>query len=206
MAGLALDFYEKDKTQQFAARAMQEQIELLHMEQDCDRVAKPATRDTRVEGAGQVNRRDTCVDSSISELLEKHILEGDVKGALAIQKKFRVPEKRLWHIEVRTLAKCRAWDELAKLIANKKVPPIGFQPFIEACVEQRAFVEAARYIQRLPDPHERMEWLCNIGYWQEAAEVAYAERDPDALMLIRSKCRSPPVMAQIDQWLNSGQF
>jgi len=38
------------------------------------------------------------------------------------------------------------------------------QPFIEACVENNATSEAIKYIQRLPEPHARMEWLCNIGY------------------------------------------
>jgi len=46
-----------------------------------------------------------------------------------------------------------------------------------------------------------MEWLCNIGYWKEAADIAATEKDVDALQLIKSRCRMPPVIAQIDRVL-----
>ena len=42
-----------------------------------------------------------------------------------------------------------------------------------------------------------MEWLCNIGYWKEAADIAAAEKDADALQLIRSRCRMPQAISQI---------
>ena len=37
-------------------------------------------------------------------------------------------------------------------------------PFVEACVEQGANAEAAKYIRRLEEPAEKMQWFCNIGY------------------------------------------
>lgn len=109
----------------------------------------------------------------------------------------------MWHIQVRTLAKCRSWKELNSLIQGKRVPPIGFQPFVEACVEQKEPVEAVKYINRLPDPGEKMEWLCNIGYWKEAADIAVSEKDLDALHLIKDNCKSAPAEKQITNMIKA---
>lgn len=44
------------------------------------------------------------------------------------------------------------------------LPFIVSQPFIEACVENKNLSEASKYIVRLADHGEKMEWLCQIGY------------------------------------------
>jgi hypothetical protein len=49
-----------------------------------------------------------------------------------------------------------------------------------------------------------MEWLCTIGYWKEAADIAAAVKDVDALRTIRQSCRTPQVQQQIDRWLAGG--
>ncbi len=46
---------------------------------------------------------------------------------MLLKKQFNIPDKRFWHVQVRTLAKAKAWEELAKLVAAKgKAPPIGY--------------------------------------------------------------------------------
>ena len=47
--------------------------------------------------------------------------------AYKVQKKFRISDKKLLHIEVKTLAKNRLFVELEKLAPAKKVPIIGWQ-------------------------------------------------------------------------------
>jgi len=147
----------------------------------------------------------TFVDTSVSDLIEKYIEHQRVRDAMKMKDKFKVPENRIWHIEVKTLAKTGQWVELAKLVANKKTPPIGFTPFVEACVEEKQFSEAAKYIMRINDVHEQMEWFGNIGYWKDAADIAVKEKDEEALELIKARCKQAPVMAYIDNVLASWQ-
>ena len=52
---------------------------------------------------------------------------------LKIKSAFNVGEKRMWHIQVKTLAKAGQWKELGRLTANKKVCR-GGEPVVEACV------------------------------------------------------------------------
>ncbi len=182
----ALDAYNRDKANNpFNVQALEEQIELLKQE----RKWEDEIRDS------------SFVDLSVSQLIENYVMHSQLLYASKIKQAFKVPEKRYWHVEVRTLAKRGVWQELANRIANKKVPPIGYEPFIEACVENKAPQEAVRYIQQLSDPHEQMEWLVNISMWREAADIAFKEKDADALSLIRARCRNPALVAGIDKML-----
>lgn len=187
---IALEFYKKEGKGSFAAQSTEEQIRLLLTQRQCE-----------LEADG-----DTFIDGSVSDLITKYIKNGQVHRAMKVQQEFQVPEERLWHIEVRVLAACGAWQELAKLTANKRKPPIGFDPFIEACVEHKNYNEATKYIRRLQDPYSQMEWLCNIGYWQEAVEVATVEKDADALNTIRVRCRDANVVANIEQILRENNW
>jgi hypothetical protein len=38
------------------------------------------------------------------------------------------------------------------------------QPFVEACVEENALVEAGKWIRKFEDVAEKMQWFCNIGF------------------------------------------
>jgi len=187
---IAKDFYNKDKTNPFPAIATEEQIALLKEERRYEEDWKSTNTDP--------SKMEVFIDLSISQVMAKYFHLAQGKKAKTVKERFKVPDKRAWHIEVKTLAKEKAWNDLANLVTNKKVPPIGFEPFVEACVEEKAYDQAVKYIQRMTDPHEQMEWLCNIGYWYQAAQVAAKEKDVDALNIIRSKCRDKAVHSQID--------
>lgn len=182
---LALEFYEKDRSQPFAARAIEEEILLLKLQ-----------REQEVS-----NSEIGLLDNSVTQLMEKYIGRGDSKRASKLKTLLKVSDKRMWYTEVVALSRSGCWDELSKLVANKKVPPIGFQPFIEACILHKNLPEAAKYIARLPDYHEQMEWLCNINYWNEAVDIAGREKDGDALLLLRERCRQPNVTIKIEKLL-----
>lgn len=180
---LALEFYEKDKSQPFAARAIEEELTLLKLEREQELL----TAETGL------------IDNSVTQLMDKYITRGDSKRASKLKTLLRVGDKRMWHTEVVSLSRAGCWDEMAKLVANKRVPPIGFQPFIEACIARNNVAEAAKYIARLPDYQEQMEWLCDSGLWNEAVDIAGRERDSDALMLLRDRCRQPQVQQKIEK-------
>ena len=52
---------------------------------------------------------------------EQHRLLAD---ADKIAKKFRIPEKRVWHIKVKAFADSKQWSNL-RLLADSKKSPIG---------------------------------------------------------------------------------
>lgn len=51
-----------------------------------------------------------------------------------IVKRFRVPEKAMWHLRIHCYAAAKEWGLLARLAAEKK-SPVGYKPFARACIE-----------------------------------------------------------------------
>ena len=188
---LALEFYEKDKSSSFMAKATEEQLRLLELEREQEMSTAAA------------NPADSCVDEPLSYLLKLYILSGDKKKIGKLQKQFNVSDTRLWHSQVKAFASAGQWEELQRLATeSKKAPPIGFLPFVEACVEQKEYTEAVKYIERLSEHRVQIEWLCAIGYWTEAADVAAKARDVEALQVIRQSCRNQQALTHISELMD----
>jgi len=107
-------------------------------------------------------------------------------------------EKLLWSLKVEGLAEGHDWKELEKLSKEKKMPPIGIEPFVEACITHGRMDEAAVYADRLTDMTRKAELCLKIGLFKKAAEAAIAARDLEILASIRQKCTNPADMAMID--------
>lgn len=187
---VALEFYEKDKTSIFTQHAIQEEMLLLKLEREAEE--KQPLLDA------QGNEVHHLLDLSVSSLMEKYIIDGEGTRAGKLKTLLKIGDKRQWHVEVCALARAKRWSELEKLV-SKKPPPIGYPPFIEACIQQGNNLEAAKYIARLPEYHEQMEWFCNIGQWSEAVDVAVKNQDSEALEVLKQRCRQPGVQMKIDK-------
>ena len=85
----------------------------------------------------------------------------------------------------------------------RRPPPIGYLPIIEAFLERDQRDFAKKYIKRLSDIDEKLEWLCQLRFWDDAVEVAYDEKDYDALQTIRVNCNDHNVRLKIDELLST---
>ena len=86
---------------------------------------------------------------------------------------------------MRGLAHAHAWAALWE--ACPKRPPLGFKHFFDACVEQGARSEAARYAHKLPAA-EAVPLLLGIERVDEAREAARAvkEKQPELLRAVNA--------------------
>mmetsp|Transcript_7660 Transcript_7660/g.11599 ORF Transcript_7660/g.11599 Transcript_7660/m.11599 type:complete len:895 (+) Transcript_7660:85-2769(+) len=169
----------------YSATATRAQIRLLQIQRKCE-----------------VDFKKAFTDLSVNETIVKLIKLGHTDRAVRIRKEFAVPEKRYWHIQVRALAEEEDWGGLWNLATSKRVPPIGYEPFIESCIENKAITEAVKYIKKLSASNEKMEWFCNIQCFGEAAEVAHADQNKEALIYISSRAKGKPsVKARIDEMI-----
>lgn len=181
--GKSMKLYSGDP---FAVAATKMQRKLLGVQQLCE-----------------LELRSSFVDLSLNATLEKLIRLGETDRADDYKRSFGVPEKRYWHLQVRTLADVGDWAGLEAL-GSRRSNPIGVEPFIEACVEKKATQEAIKYIKKLSSANTKMEWFCSIQCYAEAAEVANDEKDLDALRYIASRAKSKPtVRARIDRMIQA---
>eukprot|EP00003_Mantamonas_plastica_P023305 TRINITY_DN416_c0_g1_i1.p1 TRINITY_DN416_c0_g1~~TRINITY_DN416_c0_g1_i1.p1 ORF type:complete len:831 (-),score=270.28 TRINITY_DN416_c0_g1_i1:30-2522(-) len=124
---------------------------------------------------------------SLNDTIYECVCMGDGKRALKLKSDFKVPDQRFWWLKVKALAETRQWEQLEKFSKEKK-SPIGYEPFVEACMEQGSEYEAVKYIQRISDPYQKADFYLRTGYHREAADVAITQKDTDLLHLILSKC------------------
>ena len=84
------------------------------------------------------------LNESISLLIQRTChAEADM-----LKKDFKISDKKFWWLKVEALGITRNWSELEKFAKSKK-SPIGYRPFIEACISNGSRGEAAKYIERV---------------------------------------------------------
>jgi len=105
-----------------------------------------------------------------------------------LKRDFNVPDKRYWWLKIAAFAKRKRWDLLEEF--SKKKSPIGYKPFVEACIKQGALMEALKYIPKISDPWEKMDIYIELNLLKEAIELGYQQRNIEMLYYIRDKCGS----------------
>lgn len=186
---LSKELFLKVKDSSSAVKMIEEQIALLDIERRLDVKSERAL--------DEKDRNTSFLNLSVNELIIELISQDRMKEVIAVQKQFKVPVKRFMYIQVNAFSKQRRWGEMARLIQGRRAPPIGFQPFIEACVAQNNVQEASRYIKMLQEPGEQMEWFCNIGLWEEAVIVAAIDKNISALHTIGERCNDPRIKSLV---------
>ncbi|KAL2476581.1 Protein VACUOLELESS1 [Abeliophyllum distichum] len=160
----AQHLFSETKEHTFESKAAEEHAKLLRIQHDLEVTTKQAI----------------FVDSSISDTIRTCIVLGNHRAAMKVKTEFKVSEKRWYWLKVFALATIRDWDALEKFSKEKR-PPIGYRPFVEACVDADEKGEALKYIPKLADPREKAEAYARIGMAKEAADAASQAKDGELL-------------------------
>ncbi|KAK6912435.1 Vps16, C-terminal [Dillenia turbinata] len=160
----AQNLFSETKEHNFEAKAAEEHAKLLRIQHELEVTTKQAI----------------FVDSSISDTIRTCIVLGNHRAAMKVRTEFKVSEKRWYWLKVFALATIRDWDALEKFSKEKR-PPIGYRPFVEACIDAEEKGEALKYIPKLADPRERAESYARIGMAKEAADAASQAKDGELL-------------------------
>eukprot|EP00775_Hariotina_reticulata_P009376 gene9376-9539_t len=100
------------------------------------------------------------------------------RAITALRKAFSVPEARWYWIKLRALGATHDWLALELFAAERKVSPIGWEPFLQVAAQNGAPQEVqARLISHMPDSRAKAAAYEGIGCPREAAEVAAKLRD-----------------------------
>ncbi|CAI8596482.1 unnamed protein product [Vicia faba] len=160
----AQNLFAETKEHTFESKAAEEHAKLLRLQHELEVTTKQAI----------------FVDSSISDTIRTCIVLGNHRAALKVKTEFKVSEKRWYWLKVFALATIKDWAALEKFSKEKK-PPIGYRPFVEACIEADEKGEAIKYIPKLADPREKAESYARIGMAKEAADAASQAKDGELL-------------------------
>jgi len=92
---------------------------------------------------------------------------------------FKVSDKHFWWLKMGSLVRKHDWIGLENFAKEKK-SPIGYEPFVRACIDGGAPVrETAKYIARLTDLTARAQFYSEVGMIHEAAEAQQQAQTSD---------------------------
>jgi len=177
---------QRDPSYSFAVNATEDQIKLLLVQRE-----KEITTGKRL-------CRQPLADT-VRELL----IIGDLKGAQKLRSDFKMSEKKFWWLRVQAIAvngksDVMAFNQLERLAKEKK-SPIGYEPFVDVCIEANLPVEAEKYIQMIPDIPKRIPYYVRIGKFREAVDCAFKTKDPLAYARqILPACKKPEDRAMVE--------
>jgi len=107
-----------------------------------------------------------------------------------IGRKYKIPEKRLWHLKVRALSESNQWPALRNLCDSRAKPPIGIKPFAQAVIKGRqGQVEIMHYIGLMTsdtDVEDRYDLYCEALMWSKAYDEAVRLGDPRKIAHVKS--------------------
>lgn len=126
------------------------------------------------------------VGLSLHDTVRKLLEQGEIKLADKLRSEYRMPDRRYWWLRILTLAESDDWAELDKFSKSKK-SPVGYEPFVDACLKYCKHEEALKYLPRCADDI-KVKYYVKAGYYEEAAEVAFEQKDMSALLYVQNKC------------------
>jgi len=117
-----------------------------------------------------------------------------------LAKKFKVSEKRLWHLKIQAFGETDQWTALWSLGDSRTKPPISFKYFALEAIKRRQPEESImKYIDKVTENEERYELLCEGKLWKRAVDEAMKLGDKGRLIHIRSVCGSPVIQQLCDE-------
>ncbi|XP_032222411.2 vacuolar protein sorting-associated protein 16 homolog isoform X2 [Nematostella vectensis] len=140
-------------------------------------------------------------NTSLSDTIEKCIELGHLKDAEKLRKDFKVPDVHYHWVKAKALAGSRNWTELEKFSKSRK-SPIGYEPFVDFCLQQNHRIEAEKYIAKV-QPENKAKYYLKIGKLEEAADAAFNLKDEEGLQLVLKKCDKGKLAQRIHDMLNT---
>lgn len=167
----AMEAYKKGRKDLYAGMC-DEALKLLRFQRDTEDKL-PATKNKLVG----LSVHNTC----------KFLLEmNETKLAEKFRNDYKIPDKRYWWLRISSLAQQKEWIELEKFSKIKK-SPVGYPPFVDVCLQNDNREEALKYLSRVSEDL-KVKYCIKVGCLEEAAEIAFQQRDVQGLLYVQSKC------------------
>lgn len=103
-----------------------------------------------IKAQQQLEDRYPVKGMTINETLKKLLKVGDLKLAEKFKNEYKVPDRRFWWLRIQTMSEQALWEDLEKFSRAKK-SPIGYEPFVEVCLQQHNVDEAKKYLPKCRD-------------------------------------------------------
>ncbi|KAK3890447.1 hypothetical protein Pcinc_005604 [Petrolisthes cinctipes] len=140
----------------------------------------------RIQVRLEESYQHSFTDLSLHDTVHQLLLSGQLKEADKLRSEFKIPERRYWWLKVIAHAEAGHWDELVNFSKNKK-SPIGFEPFVDACLKNGNKSEAQKYAHKVRDEN-KVTYFVKCGLLDEAVKAAQEQRSAAGLTEVLAAC------------------
>lgn len=182
----------------FYRSTAEEQAQLLSLQVDMDAEAElDASRHRHDDGAPT-----RFLGLPLAETVSALLRSGDSRRAQMLRDAFKLPDPAWYHAKIGALAAARDWLALQRF-ADERKPPVGFRPFVDACMGAAAGAEARKYASRIPEFEERFKAFVDAGAIVDAAEAAAKAKDIARLQSLEALARTPAAREAVERGLEA---
>lgn len=132
------------------------------------------------------------VDLTLQDTIFRLLIMKETKMADNLRIIFRFSERKYWWLKIQSLAELQNWFELEQF-SKIKTSPIGYEPFIDVCLQQDNESEARKYIGRV-GKEKKIKYLVKLKMYSEAIKIAEQQGNVSALEHIRANCDSTSLL------------
>ncbi|KAK6631655.1 hypothetical protein RUM44_006184 [Polyplax serrata] len=127
--------------------------------------------------------RRNFVGISLHDTVELLLNLQEIKLAEKLRSEFKVPDRRYWWLRLKTLAEAGDWTEIEKF--SKIKSPVGYEPFVDICLQYGNQSEAKKYVGKVSS-ELRVKYYVKLNLIQQAMQHAVEQKDLDALLYVKS--------------------
>jgi vacuolar protein sorting-associated protein 16 len=181
------DSYEEERYEMRLTRLTAAQEAFTKARNDCAaKLTEEQLRLMKHQRRLEEENNKPFLDLSLHQTMYKLIVENDHKHLEQLRKDFKVPDRRYWWMKVLALSEIGDWNELDRFSKSKK-SPIGYEPFVEACIKNGNVAEGQKYMSRVT-PENLVKCYIKLGQLEQAAESAFQSKNVEDLNLVFSRC------------------
>uniref|UniRef100_T1IUZ1 Vacuolar protein sorting-associated protein 16 homolog n=1 Tax=Strigamia maritima TaxID=126957 RepID=T1IUZ1_STRMM len=126
------------------------------------------------------------LDKSLHDTIFSLLLVRETRAvAEELKKDFKMPEKHFAWMKIDAHGQLGEWGELETFSKSKK-SPIGFEPFVDICLQYNNKREAIKYLPKVR-VENKVKYYMKAGMVEEAANVALEMKDASALKMLQEK-------------------
>ncbi|CAH1109343.1 unnamed protein product [Psylliodes chrysocephalus] len=147
------------------------------------------------------NAKNKFIGKSVQDTCKTLLEMKETKLAEKFKNDFKIPDRRYWWLKINSLAKHNDWIELEKFSKLKK-SPIGYAPFVDVCLQHDKRQEALKYLPKVSEDI-KVKYCIKAACLEEAADIAYHQRDMQSLLYVQSKCGNQFAQNQLAEKINT---
>ena len=121
-----------------------------------------------------------------------------------MKSEFNINDKRYWYTRVQAYSNTNNWKALEDLCFKsstfRRAPPIGYEPFVEACIKKGNESEALKYIPYVKELEVKVDYYLSLMRFKEAIECSI--KDVEMLEYIKKKATNPKTIDSINKLIS----